>query len=210
MSTLTDLITILAIGLAAAAIDKARAQPAPVPPATAGEQHRSVIGSGALTGASGRVATNQAAGTGNMQSNQAVMAVGPGAAAHSSASAEMYGPVAIDPHASYSARIESKAMSNMSGLVSVNQASGAGNAQMNLITVVVGDPIGTADDSALSHAAPTARTGGAGATARVAPVVGLAPDALAGSRGVLQLNQVAGGGNASSTELTVRVAPSFR
>jgi hypothetical protein len=209
MSTLTDLITVLAVGLAAAAIDKARAQPAPVPP-QAGEQHRSVIGSGALKGASGRVATNQAAGQGNMQSNQAVMAVGPGAAAHNSASADMHGPMQIDPNASYSARIESKAMSDMNGLVSVNQASGAGNAQMNLITVVVGDPIGSVDDSALSHAAPQARTGGAGAAARVAPVVGLAPDALERSRGVLQLNQVAGGGNASSTELTVRVAPSFR
>ncbi len=216
MSTLTDLVTILAIGLAAAAIDKARAQTVPAaPPAPAmvanepGQEHRSVVGTGAMNGMQGRVAANQAAGSGNLQSNQTVLAVGAGVSANNAAQASVEGPVVIDPNARFSAHIESKSLSGMNGLISINQASGAGNAQINLTTVVVGDPIGAVDDGKLSHAAPSARTGGAVRATRNAPVVGLAPDALAGSRGVLQLNQVAGGGNASSTELTIRVAPHF-
>jgi hypothetical protein len=172
--------------------------------------HETAIGVGAMQGSSGRLAVNIASGQDNLQSNQTAMAIGPNASASTSAQTHFGNTsLTLDPNAYYSAKIESKALSSSSGLISINQVSGGGNSQANLTTIVVGDPIGAASDGQPPLTAPKAQSGQAAHTTKTQPAVGLASDALAGSRGVVQLNQIAGAGNASVTGMTLRVAPIF-
>jgi hypothetical protein len=175
----------------------------------AAQDNSSFLGQGAFTGVSGRLATNMASGSNNLQNNQAAIAVGQYASASVSAQTSFVGTAAAYPDAQYSAHIESQSLARTSGLISINQASGNSNAQTNLMTLVVGEPIGAVGDGQLSRAVPSARAGGNAPSARTQPVVALAPDALVGSRGVVQINQIAGGGNASVIEMTMRVAPNF-
>jgi hypothetical protein len=171
--------------------------------------HNTVLGQGAFAGSSGRLATNMASGSNNLQSNHAAIAVGPNASAVVDVQTSFAGRSAVDPNAQYNARIESQSLAGTSGLISINQVSGSSNAQTNLMTLVIGEPIGAVGDGQLSRAAPSARAGGMAPGARTQPVVALAPDALVGSRGVVQINQIAGGGNASVIEMTMRIAPNF-
>ncbi|RDD80358.1 hypothetical protein DVJ77_17615 [Dyella tabacisoli] len=99
------------------------------------------------------------------------------------------------------------------GLASINQASGSGNAELNVITATLANQgIREATDVSLS----TAVSASAGEQSTKNPhtqsggtrSVAVESSALQGFQGVLQLNQIAGSGNATGNLLLLTAPPS--
>lgn len=175
--------------------------------AAANEQAR--IQQGAATGLSGRIAINQAAGVGNVQANQAAIAM----AERGHGVFDLQGRQQTqggDRQRSASARIEGQAFTNVSGVLSLNQAAGSGNAQLNLFAIGHGDGMPAADliagldDTALAAVAGDNLTEGAGASPMVRTAT-IDRDAFRGSQGVVQVNQTAGVGNASLNAIVLQL-----
>jgi len=161
----------------------------------------------ALSGASGAIAVNQAAGDHNLQANLVALANG-GLASGSVQAAQLR---AGDTHdgalRGATATLAGDALSGASGIVSINQASGSGNAELNTVVAVLADQgIRETNDEAL---ASFASAGGQGEAVDGQPVgprnVGVSSTALRGFDGVLQLNQIAGSGNATGNEFSLSV-----
>ncbi|OHE84009.1 MAG: hypothetical protein A2579_08415 [Lysobacterales bacterium RIFOXYD1_FULL_69_11] len=170
----------------------------------------------AARGAQGRIAVNQAAGTGNAQANLGAIAssdgglgiVGVHAAQHPGATA----PALRERDAA--AHIQGGAFSGTQGVLSVNQIAGSGNAQANLFMVGQG-PQGVVaagvhgitgiDDAALADVAGDANTteGAVAPSWRREAVI--ADDAFRGSQGVVQVNQTAGVGNSSTNAIVLQL-----
>lgn len=188
-------------------------------PAWAGEttdaapasSHRAQIGDAAGRDASGRIAINQAAGTGNAQANLAAIALTPdglGVIGLQSRQTVLAG----DRNRDASARIGGGALRGSDGLLSINQVAGAGNAQANVIGIgqggaglaglLLAQGVAGLEDAALaSIAGDTPVEGTATATPlREAVITG---DALRDSRGVVQINQTAGVGNRSANAIVL-------
>jgi hypothetical protein len=166
-----------------------------------------LISAAALSGSTGRVAVNTAAGNGSTQANIAAISVG-GASTSSAIGSEQQALVPY-PVARIGARSEigSDAFRGASGLISVNQSSGHANTQANLAAIVVGQmPEVSIEQLAHVSAAPaTAQqaTGNAGGTPGQNAVI--ADSAFAGARGIVQVNQLAGSGNSTANVFALSI-----
>jgi hypothetical protein len=170
------------------------------------------IGGNALEGTSGISSVNTAAGNGNLQGNLHAFATGSQAQALIQAQqhARNYSPGGTLYASAY---ITGHAYDNGQGIASINQVSGNSNTQLNGVAVALANQgIREATDGTLS-AAVSASAGGqpssnphaqAGGTRSV----GVDPSAMEGFNGVMQLNQVAGSGNASDNLLLLSAPPS--
>lgn len=176
---------------------------------TAAPNDQARIGHDAATGLNGRIAINQAAGVGNVQANLAAIAL----AERGHGVFDLQGrqqAQAGDRQRSASARIEGQAFTDASGVLSLNQAAGSGNAQLNLFAIGHGDVqsaenlIAGLDDTALAAVAGDNRTEGAGASPGVRTAT-IDRDAFRGSQGVVQVNQTAGVGNASVNAIVLQL-----
>lgn len=165
----------------------------------------------ALAGASGAVAINLSAGDLNQQANLRSFAAGPQARSEVEAS-QAHLADRFDAPAHASASIGGAALANARGIVSINQASGSGNTELNAVAATLArQGIRETTDGSLSASvsasargqAPTGPQGPGNGTRSVTVEAG----AMRGFNGVLQLNQVAGSGNATSNQLLL-VAPS--
>lgn len=164
------------------------------------------IGGQAFQGVSGATAINLSAGTLNQQSNLRAFAVGATAQTMIRVRQLQRGDVTVAP-LDASARIGDHAFENGRGIVSINQASGNGNAEFNAVSTALASPgIREATDSSLS-ASVSASAGGQppanpGSTSpKGSRSVAVESSAMHGFRGLLQLNQIAGSGNATSNSL---------
>lgn len=167
----------------------------------------------ALQDVNGVSATNMAAGNLNLQANLRALASGQMAQTAIQAQQLQRDNNANAP-LNASAIIGGYAYANGHGIASINQASGNGNAELNAVAATQA-PQGireTADDylSAVSASAggqppgkPRTQTAQAGGTRSVA----VEASAMLGFQGVLQLNQIAGSGNATSNALLLSAAP---
>lgn len=173
---------------------------------------RADIDAGTATHATGRIAVNQAAGTGNAQANLAAIAVGDASAAHVDA---MQGAQVGDQRGVHSraarAHIGVGAFADGSGLLSVNQAAGSGNAQLNLFALGAGASASAGqqvrdvlDDRALSTVTgdTAGRPPGTPPPTREARIDA---GAFHGASGVVQINQTAGAGNASVNAIVLQL-----
>jgi hypothetical protein len=150
-------------------------------------------------GVQGRAALNIAAGAENMQANTAVIAPDGVAQVRSYQTAR----VASVPATSAS-HIDAHVFQHAQGVLSLNLASGIGNAQNNIVAVARTIEIETVADSML-HATTAQRS-------RIESPVITPPsaqasrhtDAFAGASGVLQVNQTAGSGNVTSNIFVLR------
>lgn len=162
-----------------------------------------------LSNSSGAIAVNLAAGDLNRQANLRSMAVGRQASATVVARQPQTDNVFDRPlHAS--ATLAGQALSGASGVASINQVSGSGNAELNSVTAALAQQgIRETTEEALASAGSVASAGGQGAIAdRVSAGtrrVGVESSALRGFDGVLQLNQIAGSGNATDNQLSISV-----
>ena len=163
----------------------------------------SVVGTDAATGVVGALAVNLVAGVDNVQSNQAAVLYGSGAAIVSGQQQTAH--TARTRIGTASVQIDGNAFSNTIGVVAVNQAAGANNLQRNAVAVG-GFPVGAeaVTDTVLS--ATAARNGGprnhagAGQTFEAS----ISSDAFKGATGIVQVNQTAGAGNATANSFVLR------
>lgn len=170
---------------------------------------RTSIDDGAFSGASGAIAVNMAAGDFNQQANARGIAVGGHAAASAGALQRSHADVGQAPdHAT--AVISGNAFQGASGLASINQASGTGNAELNAITVALAERgIRETPDAQLASmdfaSAGVQAISEPGAARTQTRRVGVERSALQGFGGILQLNQAAGAGNATENRVLISV-----
>lgn len=205
---LPTLLLSIAVALPARAQEAATTLPPPAPL----DQARAADHAG--KGAVGRTAINQAAGSNNVQANLAAIAIAiaaDGVGLVDLRSAQYASPG--DRQRDASARIEGQAFSASNGLLSVNQAAGSGNTQANLFALgqggatphmVLGGGIAGLDDDALASVAGEPPTETTGTTPRLRQAL-IADDAFRGGQGVVQVNQTAGVGNASTNAIVLRL-----
>jgi hypothetical protein len=168
------------------------------------------IGDNALAGSRGAIAVNMAAGDMNQQANLRALAAG-GAASAQVDARQLHSADAHDAPSHASASIGGSALAGASGIASINQASGSGNAETNALSLAVAQqgmreaPGGqlSAGDFASAERQRARNPAGRPASRNVA----VEATALRGFEGVLQLNQIAGSANETGNRLTLSVAP---
>ncbi len=166
---------------------------------------QSVIDSNVLSHVRGRFAVNMTAGDSNVQANAASIALG---AEGSSAIGLVGGIQVTDPRQGNlpdlaTASIGSNVFANSSGLISVNQSSGVGNAQANGAAFAMGFEEVVAE-SVLSAATSNAVPIGAGA-GKSHQAVSINDTAFDGAHGLVQVNQSAGSGNSTANNFALQV-----
>lgn len=166
---------------------------------------QSVIDSNALSHVRGRFAVNMTAGDSNVQANAAAVALG---AEGGSAIGLVGGIQVTDPRQGNlpdlaTASIGSNVFANSSGLISVNQSSGVGNAQANGAAFAMGFEEVVAE-SVLSAATSNAVPTGAGA-GKSHQAVSINDTAFDGAHGLVQVNQSAGSGNSTANNFALQV-----
>ncbi|KIQ96219.1 hypothetical protein [Lysobacter sp. A03] len=163
----------------------------------------------AFVDASGAVGANLAAGDHNLQSNLRSFASGGQAAAFARSNQQTANDHHDTPtHAS--ATIGGLAFGHASGLVSINQASGSGNAETNLVAAALAHQgIRESTDGNLLSAVSASAGGQTSPNPDVARPgtrnVAVESTAMQGFEGILQLNQIAGSGNSISNQLALSV-----
>ncbi|MGX9720486.1 hypothetical protein [Stenotrophomonas acidaminiphila] len=187
----------------------ARAQQAadPYAPMLAYLQHSSRIDGNALAGSQGAIGINQAAGDLNLQANLRSVAVGRRADAGVHARQSQTDGHADAPLAA-SASIGGNALAGAGGIVSINQASGGGNTELNSVVVsLAAQGIREAGDEAMAAPSAFASAGErfVAGDPRAIRKVAVEASALRGFGGVLQLNQTAGSGNAVENSIGISV-----
>ena len=177
---------------------------------------QAVIEGAAVSGAQGRIAVNQAAGTGNAQANLGALATSDGGlglvGVHAAQKPGAASPALRERDAA--ARIQHGAFSGSQGVLSVNQIAGSGNAQANLFMVGQGPQGAVAagvhgitgiDDAALADVAGDANTTEGAVVPSWRREAVIADDAFRGSQGVVQVNQTAGVGNSSTNAIVLQL-----
>ncbi|ALM51632.1 hypothetical protein [Halomonas huangheensis] len=166
-----------------------------------------VIGGNALSNVSGVAAANTAAGQGNLQSNSGNLAIGQQAGTNQG----LVQQSRIDQRLAAiqaDTAIKERAFRNASGWVSVNQAAGIGNVQSNTFGMAMGTGVSDLSDNSLQQVLATGQGlngsagGNAGSTVRNLEID---ESAFSGARGVIQVSQSAGTGNATSNRFSLRL-----
>lgn len=153
----------------------------------------------------GNLGVNQAAGDQQQQVNARAIAIGHNASASTQIRQQLH--TQADPSRDAKSAIQGDAFSNGSGILGVNQSTGAINQQANAVRISVSAQPQSIDDSVLlqqnvallNNSDPTDSAPGF-------RQVTTSDQAFTGSRGVIQLNQSAGVGNRTANSLSVRVA----
>lgn len=165
------------------------------------------IEGGALAGANGSIKVNQAAGDLNLQANLHSMANGQQASASVGSLQQRQSNIFNSPMQA-TATIGGNALAGAGGIASINQASGGGNAELNSVTATLAaQGIREASDEAMTSSEVLASAGGQSIVTdpRATRRVGVEASALRGFDGVLQLNQIAGSGNATENRFSISV-----
>ncbi len=165
------------------------------------------IDGNALAGSNGSIKVNQAAGDLNLQANLHSMASGRHADAGVRVGQQQHGNVFNTPLQA-SASIGGNALAGASGIASINQASGGGNTALNAVSATLAaQGIREASDDAMASSAALASAGEqpVASDPRATRRVGVEASAMRGFDGVLQLNQIAGSGNATANSLSISV-----
>jgi hypothetical protein len=171
---------------------------------------RSHLEGNALQGAQGNVTVNLAAGDLNSQANLRAFASGSAAQAQIDVRQRLRANQANAPLEA-SAIIAGHVLSGAHGLVSINQVSGSANTQLNAVAAALADQgIRETTDGSLSAAVSTSAEvqpgTESGAPGEGTRSVAVTAGAMQGFRGVLQLNQTAGSGNATGNILSLSVS----
>jgi hypothetical protein len=171
-----------------------------------GTVNHSLIDGSALSSVHGAVAVNQAAGDFNQQSNAAAIAISAievspaGIQIRQRTQANEAGAPGIDE-----AHITGRAFANTSGWIAINQASGASNAQANNLVIGVGIRGEEATESILAQVLPATESASTGAANEGVRAVSIDNTAFEGARGIVQVNQSAGVGNATANNFAFRI-----
>lgn len=165
----------------------------------------------ALSGADGAITVNMTAGDLNQQAN--LLGIARGQNAHISINARQQqadNRVLADGPMHASASIGGQTLNDASGVAMINQASGTGNATRNVVAATLAQQgIRESNDEALASSGALVSAGGQATATRGRSAgtrsVAVEATALQGFDGVLQLNQIAGSGNATANQLSISV-----
>lgn len=161
---------------------------------------------GNVVGGNGLMGINIAAGDSNAQLNAKALAISVGQGAHSALQLRQNIDFSgIDQAQDSISTISGNAFSNAGGALSINQVSGVGNAQINAVSIGIGlDGAAAVSDTQLAQT-----TSGSAVNAlenpqyrREARIEG---QAFKGSSGLVQVNQLAGTGNATANNFQLSV-----
>lgn len=153
----------------------------------------------------GNFSLNQAAGLSHQQVNSRVVSAGDRANSTSTIRQSLETVPANGAGAQTRARIEGASFSQGSGVIGINQSAGIGNQHINAFRITLGAMPESLDDSVLSQNVTRPTVSGIAVPKNGERSVAISDDAFAGSRGVVQLNQSAGIGNATANNLSIRV-----
>ena len=207
------LLLVASLALPVPAIAQQGGEPAPVMDAVPSDA--ASIGDDAGRDLDGRGAINLAAGSGNAQANLSVIALAAGG--HGATALRIRQDMQMSPaqlaelrQRDASARIDGNAFAGSTGLLSVNQVAGSGNAQLNVFALGnAGAAIAASGPAGLDDAALAAVAGGNPTEGAEAPhglrQVEIADGAFRGSQGVVQVNQTAGVGNVSANAIVLQL-----
>jgi hypothetical protein len=166
-----------------------------------------VISDTALSNATGHVSFNASAGQGNAQSNAAALGFGSGSVIGVAGLASEYqgAVIANGVRRNEDVAIRGDAFRAVRGVLSVNQSSGSGNAQANLVLLGIGGVVEITLDQLVQVSTPTVADSEPGArqTARRAEI---ADSAFIGARGIVQVNQSAGLGNRTANVFALNIS----
>ena len=180
----------------------------PQKPELPGYSTTAVISDFALEGGRGAIGVNVVAGDSNAQLNARALAVSVGQGVSATAQIKASQHVGLPDNGPDSATslIGGNAFSNASGLISVNHASGVGNAQINdiAIGIAVGGVAVTESELNLTVTGQPVSAALAGGSQH--REVSISDSAFTGSSGVVQINQLAGSGNATSNSFGLSVS----
>lgn len=170
----------------------------------------SVIDGHSLRGVQGAINVNMAAGNSNLQSNSGVIAMGENALANNIVVQVVTSNNRLAPEQA-TAVIKDQALSQSVGWISVNQAAGQENVQSNTLSVALGIRGSSLNSESLSQVLSrtqesTEESDDGTSSRRIA----IEDSAFAGSRGVIQVNQSAGKGNATGNHVGVRMTSGAR
>lgn len=174
-------------------------------PELPGYTAQSVIDSNALNGVRGRFAVNMAAGDSNAQANAAAVALGGqgNLAVGLIGGAQVIDLKQTDSPDTSVALIGNHAFAHSSGMISINQTSGTGNAQANGAALALGYKEVIAESvlsATTSNAVPMdTKTGKSHQAASIHDT------AFNGARGLVQVNQSAGSGNSTANNFALQV-----
>lgn len=165
----------------------------------AGYSAQTIIDGGVGHDAQGVVGVNMASGDSNLQSNTTAIAIGADGQARASTVQVIDGGPFSAPDVAV-AKIDGSAFSNATGAIGINQAAGAANAQANSVAIAIGAEVTAEAELAqtVSGIAPAAVDGQYRETA-------VADTAFNGARGIVQVNQAAGIGNATGNSFALRI-----
>ena len=102
------------------------------------------------------------------------------------------------------ARISDDAFAGARGVITVNQVAGSHNAQINAVVIAAG-PVVLGSDALLVAQRPGASARGAGTASR--SVSDISGNAFRSASGIVQINQIAGGGNVVHNAFSLSVIP---
>ena len=150
------------------------------------------IDPGSLSNISGVIGVNIAAGDNNAQANIRSITEGKNAKSLSSSQMKTF---ALSDNDVASVSIGANTLTNARGLVSINQAAGSGNIQINDIAIALGENIQINSESLLMVRIPQAAAQENNDQQTANKKVSLDSSSLKGASGAIQLNQIAGHGN---------------
>ena len=170
-----------------------------------GAQDEVLVAEGSTSGNSGRIAVNVAAGSQNQQAGSAVIAIGDIPIGANAVSQHIATPDMTDRRTAVV--VGPGALSNNSGLLSVNLSAGNQNQSANLATLTIGTSGVVSDQMLAQTSAPTNPAGQSGPGLE-APNDAIAIDdsALAGNSGLVQINLVGGERNSSANTFALNVS----
>ena len=173
-----------------------------------GAAYRNVISDQVARGARGATAINRAAGDSNLPANDAATVFGRGVATTDLRQYVGFQGSALGMRSDL--HIGGEAFNNTRGWLAINQAGGKGNAQGNGMAIAVGEG-GALTEQSLEQvvAAQGALTDSDGEPTDQRSIT-VAPSTFRDARGVIQLNQSAGEGNANSNRFSLRVTGGAR
>lgn len=173
-----------------------------------GLRNSTILQGDALSHISGVANTNMAAGAGNRQANSGALSIGRA----SSTSGQLVQQARIDESLTSlqdNVQIQDKAFRQASGWMSINQAAGQGNVQSNAFGMALGINVSSLDDRNLQQvlASQQGLNGGGDDSAEDASRrVEIDNTTFGGARGVIQVNQSAGKGNATRNSFRMNMA----
>lgn len=170
----------------------------------------SLIDGNSLRHVQGAINVNMASGHGNLQSNSGVIAMGDNALANNIVVQIATSNNRLEPEQT-SAVIKDQALSQAVGWISVNQAAGQSNVQSNTLSVALGIRGSSLTSESLGQVLSSKQESTEDAEGNASSRrVEIEESAFAGSRGVIQVNQSAGMGNATGNHVGIRMTSSAR